>query len=970
MPTIDTVDIKIRGDIAQFEADMKRLKGLMGTIGSDAAQASQTGTQGFSGMTRSTAGLAAGLAVAVTGSRNLKTEIEHTSASVTALTSAEVKADTATKEHTKAIEQQRERMAEARAEVIRATGNIGGLVNALMGGGGIAFAALAAGTAIETFRESLKEGIELLKEEEMTGYRVAAMFRGNALAIKEVTEQAEKLSSGSVFFRADQIETGMATLKMFNATEDQIKELTPALVDMATISGQSVDSMADVVGRGMGGMTRGLRSLGIAISEGASAQEVFDAVMANSPRFANAAKDAQEGLTGQMAEMKKATGEASLALAENFKPEILALMSMKVGFIETLSDWVGWFNKVHDAAARAASGAAVFGAGPAEGALKSAPVYGTSIGLPGHEAAMAHNVSVAPTAEDPAAATRRSLTDQRKAREQAFAEATTSAAAGFEKQRAEARKHYDKLVSMAHDAADIIEQAKKNLAGRLAVIDAAEHEKLEAQAAAAHARAEASQARHHAALLRQEAKHQAEIRAEQAKDLKNRAFTANWLAKGAREAGEARASSAQQTAADAADAVKILEDEDKALNKRIGGEVRINDIRRGGIDAEIAILTAGLLKAHDPAMRLDLEERIKETRLKHEREIADKQIETAKAIGDMQLQFGLQAASVAGQMIAQSIKTGKPPTAGDIIRGGAGLVGTGVGGFIGGTMGAAAGGVGAVPGAGLGMSVGGTLGNIVGEIGGAIADQFEPPADMLKTAGVSFSDSASRFQETTKVQAEAANKSLEAANRQLEAAGKGIREQIAGARIDIAEKTGKITHAEAEKLRIAARLGRETAADIATGGYGVDMVPGGGFKIAPGPGKRTIQDLQQGTLNGVAPEPMPGLGNLATPDYSQFNVGQWKPTPSGTPAPPTSPGAPPALANAEDRDVLAGLLGQLVDLGEKAATSTTKVEVIKIHDTGFSFAPKSFYFRGGRGSGTDRGVSVGGNVKPGGKATG
>jgi pentatricopeptide repeat protein len=158
-------------------------------------------------------------------------------------------------------------------------------------------------------------------------------FKDNGAAISDLATELQK----KVAVDDEAIRSGQAVLIQFGLTEDQVKRLTPLVVDLSRKMGVDMDTAAKAVGRSATGSTTALRRMGIdvtSLGEGATdAEKTISALSKSVGGFAQA-----EGRTfnGQLTILKNQLSE----LGE----------SVGMGAAGTLQSIVGGLNSVASAA--------------------------------------------------------------------------------------------------------------------------------------------------------------------------------------------------------------------------------------------------------------------------------------------------------------------------------------------------------------------------------------------------------------------------------------------------------------------------------------------------------------------------------------------------------------------------------------------------------------------------------------------
>lgn len=174
---------------------------------------------------------------------------------------------------------------------------------------GAAFSALVAeaGLAIKAFEESDSASRKL----EQSLRNQGVISTNLATAYKKQASELQKLTG----IDDDAIIKGDALLQTFIGQNEITKELATAMADLSTATG-SVESAAEILGRGIQGNTRALKSLGIVVDENltkserqAQIIEKVNALYGGQAEAANKGVGSIKGLTSAFDNFQEAIGE-------------------------------------------------------------------------------------------------------------------------------------------------------------------------------------------------------------------------------------------------------------------------------------------------------------------------------------------------------------------------------------------------------------------------------------------------------------------------------------------------------------------------------------------------------------------------------------------------------------------------------------------------------------------------------------
>lgn len=201
---------------------------------------------------------------------------------------------------------------------------------ALKGIGEIGVAAFGALSAIV-----VKSIADYREQERATNALTQAMVNSGVYS-KELRQnyldQATALQKLTTF-GDEQIISAQASLQQQIGSIPVTKELTKAVLDLATGTGQDLDSAAKMVGKSIGTSTNALARNGIEVDATASKQQKLEQVLAGvSAKFGGQAEAAAKGL-GQIVQLKNEISDLSETLGERLVPSV----SVLIGFLRTFS---------------------------------------------------------------------------------------------------------------------------------------------------------------------------------------------------------------------------------------------------------------------------------------------------------------------------------------------------------------------------------------------------------------------------------------------------------------------------------------------------------------------------------------------------------------------------------------------------------------------------------------------------------
>ena len=148
-------------------------------------------------------------------------------------------------------------------------------------------------------------------------------------------------------YQDDQIVNAQAMLATFQLTDEQIKAITPRLIDMAAATEKSTGQQADLqsiaiaLGKGFTGLAGSLSRYGVVLSEETKKSGDFNAILNDLDKnFKGAGETVGKTFTGQMRIMKAAVGDALEPIGEKLVPMLNSLMGKITQVATSVFDWM------------------------------------------------------------------------------------------------------------------------------------------------------------------------------------------------------------------------------------------------------------------------------------------------------------------------------------------------------------------------------------------------------------------------------------------------------------------------------------------------------------------------------------------------------------------------------------------------------------------------------------------------------
>lgn len=167
----------------------------------------------------------------------------------------------------------------------------------------------------------------------LTDTSLAALQRFNAGLMKKTR------------FDDDAIASGQAVLAQFGLTGDQLRRLTPLLLDYAGATGKDLTTSAEDLGRALLGQGRALKILGIDFSDAGSVAANFDQLMGQlSEKVGGFAERDAETAAGKLDILTNRFGEVQEAVGEALLPALDKLLEWIEGDgLRALEGFAAWF---------------------------------------------------------------------------------------------------------------------------------------------------------------------------------------------------------------------------------------------------------------------------------------------------------------------------------------------------------------------------------------------------------------------------------------------------------------------------------------------------------------------------------------------------------------------------------------------------------------------------------------------------
>lgn len=226
-----------------------------------------------------------------------------------------------------------------------AKGGLGSLGDKAKAISGKMIGALAAvGVSIAGITKLIKESITAFAEQEKVEIRLAVAAKNNPLlsgkSYKNLKQFATQMQNTSIF-GDEQIIQMEAFLASQGRTEQQIKDTISAAVDLASVTGMSLDSAVRNLSKTYGGLAGELGETIPALRE-LTQEELKSgkAVELISEMYGGAGEAISQGLGGQLAQLKNLWGDTLEKLGSSLAPIILKLTKALKPTLDDISKWI------------------------------------------------------------------------------------------------------------------------------------------------------------------------------------------------------------------------------------------------------------------------------------------------------------------------------------------------------------------------------------------------------------------------------------------------------------------------------------------------------------------------------------------------------------------------------------------------------------------------------------------------------
>ena len=207
-------------------------------------------------------------------------------------------------------------------------GKIGNSMGKLKSVAGTAFKALAAGAAAAAAAIGALaiQAIKSAAEDEQSTIRLNAALKARGFALKELTPAIDEQIKAAqrLGFTDDQVRSAIETGSRFFKDRKTLMTSVGVAENIAAATGKDLADVQMILGKAVLGQTRGLKTLGIEVKKGATAQDIFTAANA---KYAGIADELANSTAGKFTAAQIAFNEQIEGLGYRLLPAVSDAMS-------------------------------------------------------------------------------------------------------------------------------------------------------------------------------------------------------------------------------------------------------------------------------------------------------------------------------------------------------------------------------------------------------------------------------------------------------------------------------------------------------------------------------------------------------------------------------------------------------------------------------------------------------------------
>jgi len=181
--------------------------------------------------------------------------------------------------------------------------------------GGALGLAFGVSQVVDFGKESIKAFVEAEKNAHDLEFAIRNIGGEGGSALNKLLEQSAKLQENSIF-SDDDIQRAQTALVQYGLTSDQVENLIPNILNLATAQGEDLATATDKVIKAIGGQTKGLKTAGIAFDDTGSKTENLALVTEKLAKFQGASAAAMETTEGKARRLENAFGDFKETVGE------------------------------------------------------------------------------------------------------------------------------------------------------------------------------------------------------------------------------------------------------------------------------------------------------------------------------------------------------------------------------------------------------------------------------------------------------------------------------------------------------------------------------------------------------------------------------------------------------------------------------------------------------------------------------
>ena len=196
---------------------------------------------------------------------------------------------------------------------------------------------IAGAFAIESVIAFGKESINAFREAELGAKKLEFAIRniagGSNSAFQRLIDQSSKLESISIF-SDDSIQQAQIALAQYGLTADQIEILTPKIIDLASATGEDLNTATSKVISAINGQTRGLKESGLAFDDTGTKIGNFNTFLEKSEKFAGATATALNTAAGAAANYANRVDNLQESIGSLLSPAVQKAQESVLGGVQ------------------------------------------------------------------------------------------------------------------------------------------------------------------------------------------------------------------------------------------------------------------------------------------------------------------------------------------------------------------------------------------------------------------------------------------------------------------------------------------------------------------------------------------------------------------------------------------------------------------------------------------------------------